>query len=150
MESNFLAKEGCLCPEATVHNLTYECTTVGHGTTLWRGTAFSCAARGDEISLRHDLFTRGASGECNNGNITGHSIRMEGDHYTSQIQVLFSPDLLGHTIECVHYNLSSYELIGSSTIVITTGIIIATYGIQFLIFIFQFCLRWEYKFTICG
>ena len=123
MESNFLAKVSCLCPETTVHNLTYECTTVGPGTTLWRGTAFNCAARGDEIALWHNLFTapEGAYDQCNNGNITGHSVQVEMGHYTSQIQVIFSTDLLGSSIECHHYNLSSYELIGSSTIVITTG-----------------------------
>lgn len=125
MESNFIAKERCLCPEATVHNLTYECTTVGPGTTLWRGTAFNCNANGHEIALRHNLFTspQGAYAQCNKGNITGHSLRVERRHYTSQIQILFSPDLLGHTVECVHYNLSSYELIGNSTIEISTGIV---------------------------
>ena len=125
LESNFFAKETCLCPEATVHNLTYECTTVGPGTTLWRGTAFNCFANGHEIALRHTRFTtpEGASDQCNNGNITGHSVRAEGDYYTSQIHILFSRNLLGRTIECVHNNLNSYELIGNSTIAITTGIV---------------------------
>jgi hypothetical protein len=126
MENNFFVKESCLCPEATTaHNLTYECTTVGPGTTLWRGTAFNCLANGHEIALRHTRFTTpgGASDQCNNGNITGHSLRVEGDHYTSQIHVMFTPDLLGRTIECIHNNLDSYEVIGNSTITITTGIV---------------------------
>ena len=133
MESSFYAKDSCLCPEATIHNLTYECTTVGPGTTLWRGTAFNCIANGHEIALRHSLFTspQGAHAQCNNGNITGHSLQFEKGHYTSQIQVLFSPDLLGHTIECVHYNLISYELIGNSTIEISTGIDIVTNALCF-------------------
>jgi hypothetical protein len=123
MESNFSVKESCLCPGATVHNLTYECTTVGPGTTLWRGTAFNCSINGHEISLRHTSFKTpdGAFDQCNNGNITGHSLRVEGDHYTSQIHVLFTPDLLGRTIECIYNNLTSYQLIGNSTIVIITG-----------------------------
>lgn len=124
-ESNFHVKESCLCPGATVHNLTYECTTVGHGTTLWRGTAFNCPAIDNEIALRHARFKDpgGVSDQCNNGNITGHSLRVEGERYTSQIHIIVTPDLLGRTIECVHNNFSSYELIGNSTIVITTGIV---------------------------
>jgi hypothetical protein len=126
MESSFSVEENCLCREATVHNLTYECTTVGPGTTLWRGTAFNCSAFGNEIALRHTRFTTpdGAYNQsCNNGNITGHSLRVEGEHYTSQIHVMFTPDLLGRTIECIYDNLTSYELIGNSTIAITTGIV---------------------------
>ena len=116
-------KDGCLCPMAVVHNLTYECTTVGPGITIWRGTAFNCTARAHRIALRHSLFItpRGASEECNNGNIIGHSLRVEKGHYTSRIHVLFSLDLLGHTIDCIHNSNSSNELIGNSTILITTG-----------------------------
>ena len=126
MGSNFHVKESCLCPGETVYNLTYECTTVGRGATMWRGTAFNCSTSGNEIVLRHSRFTTpdGASDQCNNGNITGHSLQVEGEHYTSQIHVIFPPDLLGRTIECIHNNFASYELIGNSTIAITTGIIL--------------------------
>ena len=156
MESNFFAKESCLCPDAPVHNLTYECTTVGPGSTIWRGTAFNCIGNGHEIDLRHSLFTtpEGADGQCNNGNIAGHSLQVERGHYTSRIHVLFSPHLLGHTIECVHYNLISYELIGNSTIVITTGmaqlqcVFIATKRIKVLIC--NFGRSGSKEFTICG
>ena len=125
MESNFLAKESCICPEAMVHNLTYECTTVGPGTTIWRGTAFNCTARGHAIALRHSLFStpQGAHGQCNNGNITGHSLSKDSGNFTSEIHVLFNPNLLGRTIECIHNNITSYEIIGNSTIVSTTGTI---------------------------
>ena len=118
-------KESCLCPETAVHNLTFECTTVGPGITVWRGTAFNCAAQGHEIALRHSLFRNpeGASGQCNSGNITGHSLGEEHGHFISQIHVLFSPDLLGRTIECIHNNINSYELIGNTSIAITSGII---------------------------
>lgn len=138
-ESNFYVKESCLCPGDTVHNLTYECTTVGHGTTVWRGTAFNCSAVGNEIALRHSRFTApdGASNQCNNGNITGRSLRREGKRYTSQIHIIFTPDLLGRTVECVHDNLTSYELIGNSIIVNVTGIkFLANY---YHYFIFNLC-----------
>lgn len=137
---NFFVKESCLCPGATVHNLTYECTTVGRGTTLWRGTAFNCSAVGNEIALRHNRFTTrdGASDKCNNGNITGRSLRVEGEHYISQIHIIFTPDLLGRTIECIHNNLTSYELIGNSTIAITTGIITISTSLDYNLMIFNF------------
>ena len=67
------------------------------------------------------MTPRGAFEECNNGNITGHSLQVEDGHYTSRIHVLFSPDLLGHTIECIHSFNTSNELVGNSTIARTTG-----------------------------
>ena len=53
----------CICPGFGV---TYECTVKGteNGFTVWRGSALVCV--GNEITLRHRLFTSGgALGECN-------------------------------------------------------------------------------------
>ncbi|MGJ8946006.1 hypothetical protein AB9K17_24250, partial [Salmonella enterica subsp. enterica serovar Kentucky] len=41
---------GCACL-GTV--LTYTCTAVGTGNTLWEGTAFDCFENGNGIILRH-------------------------------------------------------------------------------------------------
>ena len=122
---SFLAKDGCICPMADIRNLTYECTTVGPGTTHWRGTAFSCSGQGNEISLRHSQFgtSGGTSGECNSGNITGRSLGVEGSCYMSQLFVVFSADLLGRSVMCVHDNLVTEVVIGNSTIAFTTGIV---------------------------
>ena len=119
---SFLAKDGCICPGADVRNLTYECTTIGPGNTHWRGTAFNCPGKGNEISLLHSQFgAGGSSAECNNGNITGRSLRVEGNCYTSQLFVVYSQDLLGQSVVCAHNNLVTEEVVGNATIAITTG-----------------------------
>lgn len=117
-------KEVCLCPQTVADNMTFECTTFGAGITLWKGTAFNCITNSHEIALRHSLFLLpgGASGQCNNGNITGHSLRIEKNYYTSQLHIMFSPDLVGLSIECIHDNVNSVpQIIGNSTIEIITG-----------------------------
>lgn len=122
--STFMLKEGCICPEpSTVVNLTYECTTVGPGSTLWKGSAFNCAENGDEVALRHSLFSQpgGTTVQCNNGNIMGQSLRVENNLYTSRLHVVFNTSLLGRSIQCVHFNLLSEEIIGSATIATIRG-----------------------------
>ena len=72
--------------------LTYTCTAVCRGSTLWDGTAFDCDENG--ILLRHDQFTSGGIGQdCNNGAIVGQSLRAENDCYTSELNVTTSSDL---------------------------------------------------------
>ena len=41
---------------------------------------------------------------CNSGMITGRVIEHERNHYTSQLNVVFSSDLIGQTIECASDN----------------------------------------------
>ena len=43
----------CICPGDT---LTYECTVVGLGVTVWTGSAFSCPSSNNEIALLHSRF----------------------------------------------------------------------------------------------
>ena len=58
----------CVCPG---RELRLQCTVMGGGTTVWRGTAFDCLEQSDEIVLRRFHFESGrATGECNNGMIT--------------------------------------------------------------------------------
>ena len=112
--------ETCVCPR-TRHNLTFQCTAVGTGNTIWRGSAFNCAESGHEIALQHSLFRylEGAIAQC--GNITGYSLGVENHFYTSQISVVFSSHLLGRTIECVYDNGEELVVIGNTTVSITTG-----------------------------
>ena len=71
------------------------------GATLWNGTAFNCAI----ILLHHYyLSTDGAIGSCNNGTIVGRSLSVEGNNYTSQLNVTVTSDTAGETIMCFHYN----------------------------------------------
>ena len=39
---------------------------------------------------------------CNNGTIVARMLSVEGNNYTSQLNVTVTPDTAGKTIECVH------------------------------------------------
>ena len=107
------------------HTLTLECTTVGPGITVWRGSAFNCS--GNNILLRHSQFMSpyGVNGTCNNGEIIGYSLRVTADNcFTSLLNVTVSPGLIGQTIQCAHNNGQSLNPIGLHRIDIRTGIAI--------------------------
>ena len=88
----------------------YTCTVQGtiHGSTVWNGTAFSGCPQ-DEILLSHPLYnhTEGTAGTCNNGDIEGQSLGVQGNHYTSQLNVTVTPDIVGKTITCVYDALTA-------------------------------------------
>ena len=124
LNSKFELREGCICPQAVnnTQNFTYECTTIGSISTTWTGAAFNCPGSGNEIVLRHSQFIGGTSALCNDGNITGISVGVENNQcYTSQLNVTYSPALLGATIMCVHNTGTSNMVIGESTIGVRTG-----------------------------
>ena len=111
----------CVCPG---EKLTYRCTVHGEatGATLWYGTAFSgCQQDPEEILLQHRHFTQpgGITGTCNNRNIVGQSLGVQGNSYTSQLNVTITPDIVGKTITCAYDSLSSdltQDMIKFSTI----------------------------------
>ena len=109
----------CFCLGQT---LSYECTTEGPISTLWQGTAFQCV--GNRIVLRHSQFTapQGATGECDDGliSIRGHSLRVSGDCYTSQLNITVSSSLNNQTVECA-YSGGETSIVGSSIIDISRG-----------------------------
>ena len=115
----FSAMSECFCLEQT---LSYECTTEGPISTVWQGTAFQCV--GNKIVLRHSQFTapQGTTGECDSNSIMiiGRSLRVEGDCYTSQLNVTVGPSLNNQTVECA-YSGGGTSLIGSSIIDISRG-----------------------------
>ena len=92
------ATNECVCPGDT---LTYYCTVMGTpgGFTVWTGSAFDCT--GGEIILRHSAFLT-AVGLCNNGAIVARGIGVEGNNYTSQLNVAFTPDIGGKSIVCAY------------------------------------------------
>ena len=111
----------CVCPG---DKLTYWCTVHGEatGATIWNGTAFSgCQPDPDEILLQHSRFTTtGSTGICNNGSIVGQSLSVQGSNYTSQLNVIITPDTVGKTVKCAYDALSSdqtQDMIKVSTIV---------------------------------
>lgn len=102
--------------------LTYTCTAVGGGSTLWTGTAFDCT--NNLINLRHSLFNssdRTATGDCNNGAIVGQSVRAMDNCYTSELSVRISADLDNKTIRCDHRPGTETNTIGQSTLTVISG-----------------------------
>ena len=98
----------CVCPG---NKVIYRCTVQGDatGATIWNGTAFLGSCLQDEILLQHHQFTStgGTTGTCNNGDIVGHSLGVQGDNYTSQLNVTITPDIIGKTIMCAYDALTS-------------------------------------------
>ena len=113
-DSLIVLKSNCICPGYT---LTFaECAVVGMPSdlTVWRGSAFDCPTSG--IILLHRRFnSQTTAGECNNGSIIGRGIRVEGNCFTSQLNITVNSDMIGKTIECVHDN-STENIVGTLTV----------------------------------
>ena len=110
----------CVCPG---DHLIYVCTVYGGitGATIWHGTAFSGCPQ-DETLLPHSQFTstRGTIGTCNDGDIVGRGLCIEGNNDTSQLNVTITPNTAGNTIVCAYDALttdSTNDRIQFSTIV---------------------------------
>ena len=88
--------------------------------TVWKGSAFDCSS--NEIALIHSLFGSDtqsqtiAAGECNNGSIRAHSVQVEDNCYTSQLNITVNADMIGKTIECAHDDQSTESVIGTLTV----------------------------------
>ena len=104
---------GCVCPGDI---LNYECTARGIGLTVWTGTAFNCTAGG--IALSHTRFLS-AAGEC--GATVARGVSINGNNYTSQLNVTFTPYMAGKIIICLYDNFYN-ESIQFSTVIPTTGL----------------------------
>ena len=111
-----MVKSNCVCPGYT---LTLECTVVGTplGTTVWQGSFFDCS---NGIILLHDsnrfMFEKK---DCNNGSIVGQGLAINGNRYTTQLNITVSDNVIGESIEC-YYNFNEQILVESLTIN-TTG-----------------------------
>ena len=93
---NAVSPSGCVCPGDT---LSFECT-VGErlAITIWLGSAFDCSNSANEITLLH--WNVGCYSVCNNGAITARILSVEGNNYTSQLNVTVTPDMAGKTVTC--------------------------------------------------
>ena len=106
--------------------MTYTCSIVGGGNTIWNGSAFNCPSNSDsnnnQILLRHSGFGSGGNsvGTCNGGAITGEGVSSENGFFTSQLNVTVSPNLVGQQVSCYYENGSIEILVGADTIVLTT------------------------------
>ena len=106
----------CACPNEV---LTFICTTVGSGATIWGGSAFQCTT--GEIILRHNAFNGDTPqlGDCND--IIGESVGVQDNNcYTSQVRVPISAGLDNKTVHCV-YNSNIMTLIDETQISVVTG-----------------------------
>ena len=76
----------------------------GYVSTVWTGTAFNCSSSNNDILLLHTPFSssEGDYGSCNNGAIVGRNLGVEGNYYTSQLNVTITPDIAGKTVECFY------------------------------------------------
>ena len=72
--------------------LTFQCTVMSGLGTIWRGSVFNCAHISNELYL---LNSSVGDQTCNGGMITGRVIKHERNNYTSQLNVVFSSDLIG-------------------------------------------------------
>jgi hypothetical protein len=122
----------CVCPG---DKLTYTCTVQGSdtGATIWTGTAFLGGCQQNEILLLHRQFmsTGGSTRTCNNGAIVGQSLGVQGNSYTSQLNVTITPETAGKTIMCAYDALTSDQtqnMIKFSTVVPSTYLIL-TYAL---------------------
>ena len=106
-----------MCPDTV---LTYRCTSVGAGNTVWEGSVFDC--RGNSIILRHSQFSSvGISGDCNNGKIIARSVGVDNDCYISQLMITVSGDFNNKSIYCIHDSTMGLKTIGLSTLNVLEG-----------------------------
>ena len=96
------------------------------GATIWNGTAFNGCPQ-DEIILPHSQFTstRGSIDMCNEGDIVGQGLRVEGNSYISQLNVTITNHTVGKTIVCAYDALtadSASDMIHLFTTVPGTGV----------------------------
>ena len=100
----------CICPG---DQLIYRCTIQGSNTgdTLWTGNAFR-GCQQNAIFLQHHQFTPtgGPIGSCNNEAIVGRSLGVQGNNYTSQLNVTITPETAGKTIVCAYDPLTGQNI----------------------------------------
>ena len=105
---------GCACPNDV---LSYTCTAVGAGITVWEVKALDCT-----IVLRHNLFDSGSAfGECNDENIVGRSVGVDDDCYTSQLDVTVNLGLNNKNISCIHNSAVGVNTVGTSSLFVVEG-----------------------------
>lgn len=109
----------CACPGSV---LTFSCTTIGFGTTIWTGKAFKCSNSDNEIALRNSQFASGSSGTCNNGAIAARSLTVtNGSYHTSQLNVTVSSGLNQASIECKYNSNEGLSSVGTAILTVILG-----------------------------
>ena len=103
---------GCIPEGRTV---SYECTVDdddGERSTIWRGSAFNCPSSSSVINLAHSLYEpNGVRGSC--GDLSGMSVGVSGNNFTSLLTLTATIGLNGMTIECTR---SGTVIFGNDTL----------------------------------
>ena len=97
---------------------------------MWTGSVFNCTS--GEITLRHHQFgnglNSGASGECNDGAVTAHSVGVVSanntDCYISQLNVLtttYFTDINNKTVTCLHVIDTCETVVDTTRLAFVTG-----------------------------
>lgn len=109
----------CVCPG---DRILYECSIFGVGSTVWNGTLFYCPAQNNEICLLHSSFDE-MTMYCNttNRSVAVHAIKSENLCFTSQLTFSADAGVNQSTVTCVHDNEVDLRIIGSHTVIVTTG-----------------------------
>ena len=97
--------------------LSYDCSVIGEGSTVWTGGGFNCPSSNNRIILKNTAEYITAFGACNGGSITGSGISVAGDHFTSELIINYTPDLKGTNVTCIYNNGSVEVIIGTTPIV---------------------------------
>ena len=89
--------------------------------TVWTGSAFDCPEANNIIYQLHNYAPAESYRRCNNGAIVARIFSVEGNNYTSQLNVTFTSKTMGKTVECHHDNgFTSIFLF--SLVIPTTGL----------------------------
>ena len=115
--NDFIATSDCVC---VGQDYTYQCSVTGGELTVWSGSVIDV---GCEIILFHNQYEspNGASDVCNDGAVTGRSIEVVNNSYTSQLTVRVTANLDGRTTECLVDDGIKETTINSSTLFVTEG-----------------------------
>lgn len=98
----------------------YQCTIIGRGATVWRGTAFNCPPVNNKITLFHSINST-AREVCNDGEISATFVKAENNCYISQLNIRPNLAINSRNIACAHDNGSVITVVGSSILTINTG-----------------------------
>ena len=111
---------GCTCVD---HPLTFRCTAVGPGATIWRGSALNCPSSLNEIQLYHSRFASGrAVGYCNDRNIVAYAVGTTEGRFHSNLKIVnLTHEMNGTTIKCIYDDGANIYPSNSTIISITTG-----------------------------
>ena len=122
-----------------IDTLTFTCRVTGGVSTVWEGTAFMCASTDDEIIFIHSRFINEPSRTCNNGSIVGEIVEVNGNNYTSQLNISFDPSLIGKTVTCVKDNGRNTSIVANYIITTDIGMILKcnNHGQQYGIYIYH-------------